>query len=65
MDNEFKLLNIVFDVVFKFDNCGVWPFTNPNKVVDVVLILFILKIEFEDNEFKLLNIVVDVVFKVW
>ena len=50
MDRLFKLLNIVVDVVFIFDNCVVWLFINPNKDVDVVFKLLIDNIEFVDNE---------------
>ena len=48
VDNEFRLLNVVVDVAFKFD-------------IDVLL-LFINNILFVDKLFKLLNIVVDVAF---
>ncbi len=41
MDNEFKLSNVLVDVLFIFDICVVWPFIKPNKVVDVVFILLI------------------------
>ena len=38
--NEFKALNIVVDVEFKFDICVVWP--------------FIINVEFDEKLFKLL-----------
>ncbi len=63
VDNEFKLLNIVVDVAFKFAIDAVWPFTNPYIDVDVAFKLFIDNIELVDNEFKWSNIVVDVAFK--
>ncbi len=60
-DKLFKLINIVVEVVFNFDNWVVWPLNKPNNEFGVEFKLFIDNVELLDNELTLLFKVVKLV----